>query len=203
MQDGITSIVGRLTQIIDKIDISGIPMLCIYMAVCALICFKGYKIYKIVLYAAGFIFGFRFAHDHLGAIVTDAERLLMIELGLGLVLALLAYKIYLAGLGMFIYQFARGSLKDIFDGPFAIILCIAVSVLIAFLATKINREVIVVITAVVGGFTFVRVLLGLIAMLPEEVMSLLHTDSPVWYIPKAAMSVAGVITQGIKEHKKK
>lgn len=199
MFDETTNALGELVRTLANIELSGAPILCIYLAICAFICLEGFKIYKLVLYVAGFTFGFRYTHDYLWALIPNDEILLMVEVAAGLILAVLSYKIYLAGLGMFVYQFARENLRDYFDGPMAIITCIVVSALIAFIATKANRLVIVVITAVVGGFSMVNVFIKLIPVFPVDLSFFPAASSIVWYVAKIFLSAAGVLVQDVRD----
>ena len=116
-----------------------------------------------------------------------------------LALAVLAYKIYLAGVGMLAYQFARENLKDFFDGPFAVILCFIASVLIALIAMKANRMVIVILTAVVGGFAAVNVFIRLIPVFPADLSGFPGPNSPVYLFAKIFLSAAGVGVQDVRE----
>lgn len=182
-----------------NLDLRGAPILCIMLACAALVCMEGIKLYKMILYVAAFRFGFKYAHDLLWSRIPSDEMLLMIEVAAGLFLAVLAWKIYLAGVGFLTYQFARETLKDFFDGPFAILLCIAVSIVVALLAMKLNRVVIVVLTAVVGGFAMVNIFLKLIPVFPVDISFFPAASSPIWLGAKVFLSAAGVGIQDVRE----
>ena len=190
---------NELESVLANIDLSGAPILCIFLAVCAFVCLEGFRIYKVVLYVAAFMFGFRTAHDYLWALIPDDDVLLMAEVACGLVLAVLAYKIYLAGVAIFVFQFARDNLEEFFDGPFAVIACVVAAALIAFLATKANRMVIVILTAVVGGFSMVNVFLKLIPVFPVDLSFFPPASSIVWYVAKIFLSAAGVMIQDVRD----
>jgi hypothetical protein len=124
----------------------------------------------------------------------------MVEVASGLLLAVLAWRIYLSGVAMLAYQFARENLKDFFDGPFAIIICFVLSILIAFLSIKLNRTVIVILTAVVGGFAAVGYFQQLIKVFPVP-LTFPADSSPIWIFAKMFISAAGVGIQDVREPK--
>ena len=194
-----TNALGELVRVLANIDLTGAPILCIMLAACAFVCLEGFRLYKLILEVAAFIFGFRYAHDYLWALIPNDEVLLMIEVAAGLILAVMSYKLYLLGVGLFVYQFARENLRDFFDGPFAIIMCFVASVVIAYLATKANRMVIVVLTAVVGGFSMVNVFIKLIPVFPVDLSFFPPASSIVWYVAKIFLSAAGVMIQDVRD----
>ncbi len=195
MNDAIHSFIA----VFANLDLRGAPILCLCIAVSALVCLEGFKLYKMILYAAAFIFGFRYAHDYLWALIPSDEMLLMVEVAAGLLLAVLSYKIYLAGVFMLAYQFARENLKSYFDGPFAVLLCIGASLLVAFLCMKANRMVIVILTSVVGGFAMVNFFVKLIPVFPVDLSAFPPPQSVIWLGAKVFLSAAGVGIQDVRE----
>ncbi|MCR5178211.1 MAG: hypothetical protein K6C95_04415 [Lachnospiraceae bacterium] len=195
MNDAIHSFIATFAGL----DFRGAPILCLFIAGSALICFEGFRIYKMVLYAAAFFFGFRYARDYLWALIPNDELLLMIEVAAGLLLAVLAYKIYLLGIFLLAYQFARENLRDFFSGPFAILLCIGASILVAFLAMKANRMVVVILTAVVGGFAMVNFFVKMIPVFPVDLSTFPPPQSVIWLFAKVFLSAAGVGIQDVRE----
>ena len=191
--------ISSLIETFANLDLRGAPLLCLMMCVYIFICLEGIKIYKMLLLFSAFVFGFKYTHDLLWARIPSDEMLLMLEVIVGLALAVLAYKIYLAGVGMLAYQFARENLKDFFDGPFAVILCFIVSVLIALVAMKANRMVIVILTAVVGGFAAVNVFIQLIPVFPVDLSGFPAANSAVYTFAKIFLSAAGVGVQDVRE----
>ncbi len=184
-----------------NLDFRGAPTYCFFLAIAVFVCLEGIKLYKMVLYAGAFIFGYRTAHDLFWALIPSDEVLLMVEVASGLLLAVLAWRIYLAGVAMLVYQFARENLRDFFDGPFAVILCFVVSMLVAFISIKLNRTVIVILTAVVGGFAAVDYFIQLIKVFPVPLTSFPADSSPIWIFAKIFMSAAGVGIQDVREPK--
>ncbi len=194
-----TEATNSFIAVFANLDLRGAPILCIMLAVAALVCMEGIKLYKVILYLAAFRFGFRYTHDLLWARVPSDEMLLMIEVAAGLLCAVLAWKVYLAGIGIMTYQFAREALKDFFDGPFAILFCIAASIVVALIAIKLNRAVIVILTAVAGGFAMVNIFLQLIPVFPVDLSFFPPPSSLIWVAAKVFLSAAGVGIQDVRE----
>lgn len=175
-------------------------------------CLEGYGIYKMVLGAMGFLLGFRAGYYIFETLGYTGERLLMGETFLGLILMVLAYRIFLAGIGIAAFQFASSNLpvyveaflKDRVRYPFLItgFVVVAVSVVLAFIIAKysvtMTRPVLVCLTAVVGGFAAINFLLDLLPVFPYEV-ELPPASSVVWLFAKVFLSAAGVGVQGVKD----
>ena len=197
MSDAIRSFI----DIFANMKVEGALYFTAMMLVCLAICLEGIKFYKIVLYIGAFSYGFRYAHDLLWARIPSDETLLMVEVAAGLICAVFAWKVHLMGIGMMVYQFAREYLKDRFDGPFAVLTCIAVSLIIALVATKAFRAVIVVITAVIGGFGAVSFFQQLLPVFPTDLSFFPAATSQVWVLAKIFLSAAGVGVQDPREPK--
>ncbi len=194
------SAIDGFIAVFANLDFRGAPTYCLLLTIAMFVCLEGIKLYKMVLYAGAFIFGYRIAHDLFWARIPNDEILLMVEVASGLLLAVLAWRIYLSGVAMLAYQFARENLKDFFDGPFAIIICFVLSILIAFLSIKLNRTVIVILTAVVGGFAAVGYFQQLIKVFPVP-LTFPADSSPIWIFAKMFISAAGVGIQDVREPK--
>ena len=175
-------------------------------------CLEGYKIYKMVLGACGFILGFR-----IGALVfpktgMTGEVLLMGETFLGLILMVLAYRIFLAGVFIAAFQFASSNLpvyveaflkgksgnSALITGAVVTVVSAVLAFVIAKFSVKMTRPVLVCLTAVVGGFAAVNCLVQLIPVFPYEV-ELPEASSVIWLFAKMFLSAAGVGVQGIKD----
>jgi len=191
--------VHGLIETFANLDFRGAPTYCIMLIIALFICMEGIKFYKMILYGAAFVMGFRLSHDYLWAYIPSNELLLMVEVGAGLLLAVLAWRIYLLGVAMIVYQFARYNLRDFFEGPFAVLICIAVSVLIALISIKLNRAVIVIITAVIGGFAAVNIFVQLINVFPINLDAFPGAQHPVWLLAKIFLSAAGVGIQDVRD----
>ncbi len=201
MNPALGGAIDGFIQTFANLDFRGAPTYSLFLAIAVLVCLEGIKLYKMVLYAGAFIFGYRYAHDYLYSYIPDDNLLLMAEVAAGLALAVLAWKIYLAGVGLLVYQFARENLKDYFDGPHAVLLCLAASIAIALLAIKLNRMVIVILTAVVGGFAAVDYFIKLLEVFPVDLSGFPAVSSQIWIWAKIFMSAAGVGIQDVREPK--
>lgn len=197
MSDAIQSFIA----IFANMKMEGALYASVMMIVCLAICLEGIKLYKIVLYLSAFSYGFRYAHDLLWARIPNDETLLMVEVAAGLICAVFAWKVHLLGIGMLVYQFAREYLKDRFDGPFAVVTCIAVSVVVALIAMKAFRAAIVVITAVIGGFAAVSFFQQLLPLFPADLSFFPSATSQIWTFAKIFLAAAGVGVQDPREPK--
>lgn len=175
-------------------------------------CLEGYGIYKMVLGAMGFILGFRTGYYVFEPLGFYDERLLMAETFLGLILMVLAYKIFLAGVFITSFQFASSNLpvyveaflKERTKYSFLLtaagvtVISVVLSIIIAKYSVEMTRPVLVCLLAVVGGFSAINFLLDLIPVFPYEV-ELPPESSVIWLFAKIFLSAAGVGVQGVKD----
>ncbi len=176
------------------------------------VCLEGYGIYKMVLGAAGFMLGFKIGYYLFSAIGLPDEPLLMIETALGLILMVVSYRVFLAGVFITVFQVAVSNLpvyveaflKDrvphpvIFTGILVTLLSAGLALLIARMSVTMTRPVLVCITAVLGGFMAINFLVALIPVFPYE-LELPPASSPIWLFAKMFLSAAGVGIQGVKD----
>lgn len=176
-------------------------------------CMEGFKFYKMFLTGLGFLFGYRIGYAVFSAIGLSGEQLLMGEVFLGLIGGVVAYRVYLAGIFIAVFQFCELNLPIYLEsylseklsrfGTFASTLAIsAISIvaalIVAKLAVNMSRAVIVCLTAVIGGFAAVNYFLGLIPLFPYELW-LPSSSSIIWLGAKVFLSMAGVGIQGTKD----
>ena len=176
-------------------------------------CLEGFRIYKAVLGALGFIFGFRIAYMIFSNIGFTGEKLLMAETFAGLVVMILAYSIFKAGIFIAVFQFASSNLPVYLEsylkqtdsysflrnGIIIAAVAIILSVILANAAVKMTRPVLVCLTAVIGGFAAVNYLVALIPVFPYE-LELPDAASPIWLMAKIFLSAAGVGIQDVREN---
>ncbi len=123
-------------------------------------CFLGFKLIKFWIGLIGFIAGFGIG-TAIAANIPDAAAFLPVVIGLaaGIILALLAYKLYLVGVFIYCGLLAYGAVKLL---PFpdsggwkvlAAILAVLAFILAGALAVKFSRPCIILITAVSGAST--------------------------------------------------
>ncbi len=178
-------------------------------------CLEGFKIYKMVLTGLGFLFGYRLGFLIFSNLGWSGEKLLMAEVFIGLIAGTVAYKVYLAGIFIAVFQFGQVNLPIYVERFFgekldgfgvwisrAIISVISViaAIIIARLAVQMSRPVIVCLTAVVGGFAAINYFLGLIPLFPYELI-LPASNSVIWLAAKVFLSMAGAGVQGVNEEK--
>ena len=175
-------------------------------------CLEGYGIYKMVLGGLGFLLGFRIGYYIFESFGFTGERLLMGETFIGLILMVLAYKIFLAGVFMAAFQFASSNLPVYVEafmkertrygflatGIVVTLISVALAIIIAKCSVTMTRPVLVCLTAVIGGFAAINFLLDLIPVFPYEV-ELPPPSSVVWLFAKIFLSAAGVGIQGVKD----
>ena len=175
-------------------------------------CLEGYRIYKMMLGALGFVLGFRIGYYVFGNFGFSNEVLLMSETFLGLILMVFAYRIFLAGVFMAVFQFATSNLpvyveaflKDrvkysfLVTGVVVTAVSVALAIVIARLSVTMTRPVMVCLTAVIGGFAAINFLVDLIPVFPYEV-ELPPPSSVIWLMAKIFLSAAGVGIQDVKD----
>lgn len=153
MFDMIQGLMDRINQVLVVFAI----------ALSLLQCFLGYKLLKFWVSVIGFLAGFS-----LGFVLTslawktDAYLPAAIGIAAGLVLALLAFKLYLAGVFIFCGSIAFGAVRTL---PFpseeawkvaALVLALVAFVAAGLLAVKFSRPCIIAITAVTGAVNAVH-----------------------------------------------
>ena len=220
MEEQVYSAGLDLVHRIASLDFTQGSLYYLAMAVFGLyICLEGYQISRVALSIVGFVAGFLTAARFIPTLFPnlDAEKLLMIETGVGLALALLAW--FLVQVGVFIaaYQFSMSNLVPLIAGKvvstveeqghnIAIwqpLISIVIGVVLAFLAVKAMRPGMVIFTAVLGGFAVVNGVYGILVYFPEQ-FAVSPPDIPLlWMGAKIFLSAAGVGVQGIKPPEKK
>ena len=175
-------------------------------------CLEGYRIYKMMLGALGFILGFRIGYFVFGRLGFSNEVLLMGETFLGLILMVFAYRVFLAGVFIAVFQFATSNLpvyvedflkervkySFLVTGLVVTVLSVALALVIARLSVTMTRPVMVCLTAVIGGFAAINFLVDLIPVFPYEV-ELPPPSSVIWLMAKIFLSAAGVGIQDVKD----
>ena len=97
---------GSFVDMFANLDFSSGPLFYVIGIVLAgYCCLEGYGIYKMVLGGVGFMLGYRIGYQVFSKLGFSGEALLMAETFLGLILMVLAYKIFLAGIFITVFQF--------------------------------------------------------------------------------------------------
>jgi len=176
-------------------------------------CLEGYGIYKMVLGACGFLAGFKAGALIFAGIGFSGEMLLAAETFSGLILMVLSYKIFLAGVFVTAFYIASTNLpvyvevflKEKTKNPLLVtgIVVTVISAVFAFIIARFSvsmtRPVLVCLTAVAGGFAAINNLVALVPVFPYQV-ELPEASSVIWLFAKVFLSAAGVGVQGVKDH---
>ena len=198
-----------------NIKFEGVLLCVIGMLVAGFICLEGYGIYKAALSVIGFCVGYTHSHNILAGMNLNNETLLMIQVIIGLVCAALAVFYVQVGVGLAAYHFVQNNLAailaaalaeklsvpDVLFPVFAAVIGVCAGIAGGFLAMKMTRPAIVIVTAVVGGFAAVNFFVQMIPQFPVDMHYMPGAESPVWAVAKIFLSAAGVGVQGIKEPK--
>ena len=207
------SAVDSFVEMFTTMDFSSGPLFYVIGIVLAgYCCLEGYGIYKMVLGAVGFTLGFRAGYFVFSAIGLSGEALLMAETFLGLILMVVSYKIFLAGVFIAVFQlgvtnlpvYVEALLKEkvgnplILTGVIVTIISVGAALIIAKLSVTMTRPVLVCLTSVIGGFAAINFLIDLIPVFPYEV-ELPPASSFIWILAKVFLAAAGVGIQGVKD----
>ena len=215
--DKTMSLLEDLVAQFANVEFDGPLMLVVLMLAAGYICLEGYGIYRMALAAIGFAVGFKRAHlviDYFSLQLTD-EQMIMAQAVAGLICAVLAWGLVQAGIYIAAYHFAQANLASALTAivlehvdipelliPVATrIIGLAIAAGIAYLAMKSERMVVVVLTAVIGGFAAVDYFVQLIHVFPVDISDLDNAPDVVWLGAKLFLSAAGVGIQGTKQAK--
>ncbi len=205
--------IDSFIEMFSNLDFSKGPLFYVLgIAIAFYCCMEGYRIYKMILGGLGFVLGFRSGFMIFTGLGFAGEELLMAETFMGLILMVIAYKIFLAGVFMAAFGFATSNLPMYVEAfleeraghglPAADFAIAAAAIVLSFitakLAVKMTRPVLVCLTAVVGGFAAINFLVMLIPVFPYE-LDFPPASSAVWLFSKLFLSAAGVGVQGIKD----
>ncbi len=205
--------VNSFVEVFANLDFRNGPLFYVVGIVAAgYCCLEGYRIYKMLLGIMGFALGFRVGFLIFGSLGFSNEVLLMMETFMGLILCVVSYRIFLAGIFIAVFQFASSNLpvyveallqnrvkySFLVTGVVVTIISGLLAFAIAKLSVSMTRTVLVCLTAVVGGFAVVNFLVDLIPVFPYEV-TLPEPSSPIWLFLKIGLSAAGVGIQDVKD----
>ncbi len=216
--DETVSFMKKLVEQFATLKFEGAFMYAVLLAAAVYICLEGYGIYRFALSAIGFAVGYRHSYEimnffNISTDTMDAEKILMIEVGAGLVVAVLTYTVVKAGIFIAAYHFAQANLSafmvslvaekvevpELLFPIFAKIVGVAAAVLVAWLLTKSERIVVIVVTAVVGGFAAVDFFRQMLSGLPMDLDFMNAVPEIVWVIAKCLLAAIGVGVQGTKK----
>ena len=171
-------------------------ILCAGLLLSMACCLEGYHLQKLLVCIISFSLGYSLAVEQLPLFFDlRPDYLLPASLAVAICLAALAWKIYLSGIFFAVFQLSRTILPNIFSHELhAPLVSLAASLICARLAVKLNRTIMIAITAVIGGFAMVHFFLRLLPVFPFA----LHfppSGSPVYLYARIFLSAAGAAVQ--------
>ena len=206
--DGAEKLVSQLAHI--RFDGLLIYVILIFSAL--FICMRGYKIYRAALAVIGFAVGYVYTHDLLELLHVEVadKYMLLVQVIVGLICAGIAWHVWLAGIFFGVYHFVHDNLSGVFVALlsklvtvpevlypfFAALVGIGIAALIAYLATKFERPVVIAVTAALGGFAALALFRQAIPVFPEDLSFLERLPEFVWVLAKIALSIGGFVVQG-------
>lgn len=164
-------------------------------------CYLGYRCIKALVAIVGFLLGFVIGFG-LSARIYTADYYLPAVVGIlaGILLALLAFKLYLLGVFIFCGSVAAGAVSNLplsgegFPSVLKIILCIAAFVVVGILGVKFSKMCIIIITALSGAVSATNLLATPVAAIGENV--------GIRIAVIAIFAVSGIVIQRITAKKK-
>lgn len=210
IQENTTNAAKDLVAQFANMEFSSALMYALLLVAACFICFEGYRIYRVALMAIGFCVGYSRAHLLLDGWQLTDEQMLMAQAIAGILLGLLAGVIVHAGIFIAAYHFAQVNCSAMLTAmllervdvpkllePIASRLAgVLIAALIAWLAVKAERLVVVLLTAVIGGFAIVNIFLNMVPVFPVDVSFFLSIPTVFYSIAKVGISIAGVGVQG-------
>ncbi len=159
-----------------------------------LLCFLGYRLLKVWIMVMGFAVGFT-AGFSVAALLTQGDINIPVIAGIvvGILLALLAFKLYLAGVFLLCGVSAFGAVQALSlpasadGGVMPLVLGVAAFVVVGILAVKLARPCIILVTAISGAVNAVHSLSASVELLSENELLL-------WAVV-AVLAVLGVVVQ--------
>ncbi|MCR5419104.1 MAG: TMEM198/TM7SF3 family protein [Lachnospiraceae bacterium] len=197
------------------------PVLCgVMILLSLLICFEGYKLYRLALLCMGFAVGFSLTHKVLEALKVplSAQQFLMAQTIVGIICAVISASLVKIGVFLIAYYFVKHSLaapiaafvlglageKLSIPNFLTPILTSVIGLVAAFWIARLTadslRPVIVILTAAVGGFALINYLVALFPVFPYDLSFMPPEGSMIWMGAKVFVTAAGVGIQGLKDN---
>ena len=213
IKEGVADVAGSLVKQLANMEFSNALIYAALLLAAVVICFEGYQIYRVALMLIGFCVGYGRAHLILAGFQLSDEQLLMAQAVAGLLLAILAGYVVHVGIFIAAYHFAQENLAAILAPmllgqvnvskllePVATRLAgVLIAALVAWLAVKSERLVVVLLTAVIGGFAAVNFFMEMVPTFPIDISFFLKLPATVYVFAKLGISAAGVGVQGIRK----
>ena len=188
IKEGVADAAGSLVKQLANMEFSNALIYAALLLAAVVICFEGYQIYRVALMVIGFCVGYGRAHLILAGFQLSDEQLA------GLLLAILAGYVVHVGIFIAAYHFAQENLAAILAPmllgqvnvskllePVATRLAgVLIAALVAWLAVKSERLVVVLLTAVIGGFAAVNFFMEMVPTFPVDVSFFLKLPATVY-----------------------
>ena len=206
------SLMDSLVKQLATIKFEGALFLVVLTLASVYICLEGYGIYRMALSVIGFAVGYSHARQILDILhiqIADGSSVI-IQVIIGLICAGLAYSVLKIGIFIAAYHFVqvnfsamlvaalaeRISIPEAVYPIFAAVAGVVIAFLIAKLAVKSERLVIVALTAAVGGFAAVGFFREMIPVFPVNINFMQRIPEVIWLGAKIFLSAAGFMVQG-------
>ena len=213
LTDATFNIMTDFVKCLASMEFNSVLIYALLMLAATVICFEGYRIYKVALMMIGFAVGYSRVHGLISGMQLTDEQMLMAQTIAGLICGVLAGAVVHAGIFIAAYHFAQANLSAIFvallaekvnvapilEPIFTRLAGVAVAALIAWLAVKSERPVVVILTAVIGAFAAVNFFFEMVPVFPVDISFFLRIPAVVISGIKVALSAAGVGIQGVKK----
>ena len=159
------------------------------LVIAVLNCFFGFKLRKLWVSVFGFLVGFSAGFALASLLVQDNSAVVTVAaVVLGVLLALIAYKLYQAGVFLWCGISAFTTFYQLL--PFqtewiAILVCAVLAILVGIIAVKFMRPIIILTTAVSGAFSVC-----------QQVLPWLKVNDTLWItVAAAVLAVIGASVQ--------
>ena len=218
-QNEVNMAVNSLISQFAELKFEGMLMYGVFLILSLIICFEGYKLYRLALLLMGFAVGYQLTHNVLeiaGIPLTDEQKL-MAQAIVGIVFAVISTTVVKWGVFLATYFFAKHALavpiaqavmntaKEKVTIPAFLVPVITTVIgliaayIIAKLAADSLRPVIVLLTAAMGGFALVNNFISMVPYFPYDLSFILSFPAIITVGAKLFMTAAGVGIQGLKE----
>ncbi len=158
---------------------------------------EGYRLYRLAVFFLGFMTGFTLSGMVLKLIPAVAVPGLVIQIICGVLVGAAAFLVLKLGLFIAAACAAFLVLSNLLQSlsTIGMVIAFAAAVVAGFVATKADKPVIIVLTAVVGGFAIPSVLLRLLSAMSVDAGFLPPESSFIWIIVKVVVAGLGIAIQ--------
>ena len=154
------------------------------------VCFFGYRFYRVVITICGFLFGALVSYFLIGKYAAiDQTVLLILALAIGVVVALIAYVLYRAGIFLLVAAamfFILSGLMSVTAANQNMVFLISgiIALVCAILSVKFMKQIMIFSSGLAGGFGTVKIIgtvLGLSSQMALTAVSLILAAAGIWF----------------------